>query len=67
MTKSTKTTEGLQLLLTALDQAEKIVDRHGLHEYVGDALGELWALVEQEINNPCYDEDGMRVPLCTLD
>jgi hypothetical protein len=65
MSDKSKTTEGLTLLRDALDQTEELVDRYDLHQYVGDSLGELWTLIDQEIDNPCI-VGGVRVPLRTL-
>jgi hypothetical protein len=48
-------TQGLTLLLAALGQAEEIVDRYCLHQYVGHTLGELWTQVDEAVNDEEVD------------
>lgn len=47
---STRTSTGLDLLHAALGQAQDIVYRYNLQQYVGDTIDELFDQIDEEVD-----------------
>ena len=54
---SDRTTQGLDLLIDALDEAQSIVNQYTLHQHVGYSLDELIDQVNRALNPDVYDEE----------
>ena len=52
-----KTTQGLDLLIDALDEAQSIVNQYTLYQHVGDSLDDLHDQVNRALNPDVYDEE----------
>ena len=52
-----KTTQGLDLLIDALDEAQSIVNQYYLYQHVGYSLDELIDQVNRALNPDVYDEE----------
>ena len=54
---SDKTTQGLDLLMDALIEAQSIVNQHILYQYVGYSLDDLIDQVNQALNPDLFDDE----------
>ena len=54
---SDKTTQGLDLLMDALSEAQSIVNQHILYQYVGYSLDDLIDQVNQALNPDLFDDE----------
>ena len=52
-----KTTQGLDLLFDAVDEAQSIVNQYHLYQHVGYSLDELIDQVNRALNPDVYDEE----------
>ena len=54
---SDKTTQGLDLLFDAIDEAQSIVNQYNLYQHVGSSLDDLMEQVNRALNPDVYDEE----------
>ena len=52
-----KTTQGLDLLFDAIDEAQSIVNQYNLYQHVGSSLDDLMEQVNRALNPDVYDEE----------
>ena len=52
-----KTTQGLDLLFDAIDEAQSIVNQYYLHQYVGSSVDDLMEQVNRALNPDAYDKE----------
>ena len=52
-----KTTQGLDLLIDALDEDQSIVNQYTLYQHVGSSLDDLMDQVNRALNPDVYDEE----------